>query len=194
MTGIERERSITLAVNGVEHTVQAETRTLLVDLLRHQLGLTGTHVGCEQGSCGACTIICDGQAVRSCLMLAPQADGAVIETIEAVTTAHPVVSAMHEQHGLQCGFCTAGIVMSLVAAQRDGWTVEAAIEDALGGHLCRCTGYVNIRAAIREPSSSMRIRSTSSRPAATSASGRSDNRPAIGSGTSARTSVPTTTQ
>ena len=150
MTGTERERTIRLAVNGVEYTVQAETRTLLVDLLRHQLGLTGTHVGCEQGSCGACTIICDGQAVRSCLMLAPQADGAVIETIEAVTTAHPVVSAMHEQHGLQCGFCTAGIVMSLVAAQRDGWTVEAAIEDALGGHLCRCTGYVNIRAAIRQ--------------------------------------------
>jgi aerobic-type carbon monoxide dehydrogenase small subunit (CoxS/CutS family) len=150
MNGTERERRITLAVNGVEHTVQAETRTLLVDLLRHQLGLTGTHVGCEQGSCGACTIICDGQAVRSCLMLAPQADGAVIETIEAVTAAHPVVSAMHEQHGLQCGFCTAGIVMSLVAAQRDGWTVEAAIEDALGGHLCRCTGYVNIRAAIRQ--------------------------------------------
>ena len=150
MNGTERERRITLAVNGVEHTVQAETRTLLVDLLRHQLGLTGTHVGCEQGSCGACTIICDGQAVRSCLMLAPQADGAVIETIEAVAMAHPVVSAMHEQHGLQCGFCTAGIVMSLVAAQRDGWTAEAAIEDALGGHLCRCTGYVNIRAAIRQ--------------------------------------------
>jgi aerobic-type carbon monoxide dehydrogenase small subunit (CoxS/CutS family) len=83
-------------------------------------------------------------------MLAPQADGAVIETIEAVTTAHPVVTAMHQQHGLQCGFCTAGIVMSLVAAQRDGWMVEAAIEDALGGHLCRCTGYVNIRAAIRQ--------------------------------------------
>ena len=110
--------------------METETRTLLVDVLRHQLGLTGTHVGCEQGGCGACTIICDGRAVRSCLMLAPQADGAVIETIESVTAAHPVVSAMHGQHGLQCGFCTAGIVMSLVAAQRDGWTVGAAIEDA----------------------------------------------------------------
>jgi aerobic-type carbon monoxide dehydrogenase small subunit (CoxS/CutS family) len=150
MSERQRERSVTLTVNGTAHTVQSETRTLLVDLLRHQLGLTGTHVGCEQGSCGACTIICDGQAVRSCLMLAPQAEGAVIETIESVATAHPVVMAMHEQHGLQCGFCTAGIVMSLVAAQRDGWTTEAAIEDALGGHLCRCTGYVNIRAAIRQ--------------------------------------------
>jgi aerobic-type carbon monoxide dehydrogenase small subunit (CoxS/CutS family) len=144
-----RERTITITVNGVEHSVETETRTLLVDVLRHQLQLTGTHVGCEQGSCGACTIICDGRAVRSCLMLAPQADGAVIETIESVAATHPVVTAMHDQHGLQCGFCTAGIVMSLVTAQRGGWSTEAAIEDALGGHLCRCTGYVNIRAAIR---------------------------------------------
>jgi aerobic-type carbon monoxide dehydrogenase small subunit (CoxS/CutS family) len=144
-----RERTITITVNGVEHSVETETRTLLVDVLRHQLQLTGTHVGCEQGSCGACTIICDGRAVRSCLMLAPQADGAVIETIESVAATHPVVTAMHYQHGLQCGFCTAGIVMSLVTAQRGGWSTEAAIEDALGGHLCRCTGYVNIRAAIR---------------------------------------------
>ena len=150
MSGSERERTITLTVNGMEHTVRVATRTLLVDVLRHELELTGTHVGCEQGSCGACTIICDGLAVRSCLMLAPQADGAVIETVESVAAAHPVVTAMHEQHGLQCGFCTAGIVMSLVAAQRDGWSAEAAIEDVLGGHLCRCTGYVNIRAAIRQ--------------------------------------------
>jgi aerobic-type carbon monoxide dehydrogenase small subunit (CoxS/CutS family) len=145
-----RERTISMTVNGVDHTVEIETRTLLVDLLRHHLQLTGTHVGCEQGSCGACTIICDGRAVRSCLMLAPQADGAVIETIESVAATHPVVTAMHEQHGLQCGFCTAGIVMSLVTAQRDRWSTEAAIEDALGGHLCRCTGYVNVRAAIRQ--------------------------------------------
>jgi aerobic-type carbon monoxide dehydrogenase small subunit (CoxS/CutS family) len=150
MTDRRRERTITMTVNGVEHSVETETRTLLVDVLRHQLQLTGTHVGCEQGSCGACTIICDGRAVRSCLMLAPQADGAVIETIESVAATHAVVATMHEQHGLQCGFCTAGIVMSLVTAQRDGWSTEAAIEDALGGHLCRCTGYVNIRAAIRQ--------------------------------------------
>jgi aerobic-type carbon monoxide dehydrogenase small subunit (CoxS/CutS family) len=145
-----RERTVSLLVNGVEHNVRTKTRTLLVDLLRHELQLTGTHVGCEQGSCGACTIICDGQAVRSCLMLAPQADGAVIETIESVGAAHPVVAAMHERHGLQCGFCTAGIVMSLVAAQRAGTSGAAAVDDVLSGHLCRCTGYVNIRAAIRQ--------------------------------------------
>jgi aerobic-type carbon monoxide dehydrogenase small subunit (CoxS/CutS family) len=150
VTDARRRRTITLTVNGVQQAVEVDTRSLLVDVLRHQLHLTGTHVGCEQGSCGACTIISDGQAVRSCLMLAPQADGAVIETIESVAAIHPVVTAMHDQHGLQCGFCTAGIVMSLVAARRDGWSTEDAVEDALGGHLCRCTGYVNIRAAIRQ--------------------------------------------
>jgi aerobic-type carbon monoxide dehydrogenase small subunit (CoxS/CutS family) len=145
-----RERTVTVRVNGVEQAVRTETRTLLVDLLRHELQLTGTHVGCEQGSCGACTIICDGRAVRSCLMLAPQAEGAVIETIESVDAGHPVVAAMHEQHGLQCAFCTAGIVMSLVAAQRAGMSGATAVDDVLSGHLCRCTGYVNIRAAIRQ--------------------------------------------
>ena len=140
---------LSMTVNGRPVSAEVETRTLLVDLLRHQLGLTGTHVGCEQGSCGACTIICDGQAVRSCLMLAPQAEGAVIETIESVATAHPVVMAMHEQHGLQCGFCTAGIVMTFEAYLKENpRPSEAEVREVLAGNLCRCTGYHNIVAAI----------------------------------------------
>lgn len=144
-------RTVTLSVNGAEVAVEVEPRTLLSDLLRHELGLTGTHVGCEQGSCGACTVIVDGRPVRSCLMLAPQAEGAVVETIESVAAGDamdPVQEAMHVEHGLQCGFCTPGIVMSLVAARRAGLDVATAPDDVLGGHLCRCTGYVNIRRAI----------------------------------------------
>lgn len=144
-------RMVGLVVNGQPREVAVEPRTLLADLLRHELGLTGTHVGCEQGVCGACTVIVDGRAVRSCLMLAPQADGTEVETIEGVATGdrlHAVQQAMRDRHGLQCGFCTPGIVMSLVAAHRDGATAAEAKEEALGGHLCRCTGYVNIRAAI----------------------------------------------
>jgi aerobic-type carbon monoxide dehydrogenase small subunit (CoxS/CutS family) len=144
-------RTIGLTVNGEPREATVEPRTLLSDLLRHELGLTGTHVGCEQGACGACTVIVDGRAVRSCLMLAPQADGATVETVEGVATPaslHPVQAALHTEHGMQCGFCTAGIVMSLVAAQRSGVPAEAAKDEVLGGHICRCTGYVNIRAAI----------------------------------------------
>ena len=145
--------SVRLTVNGTSHEVDVPPRMLLSDLIRHELGLTGTHVGCEQGSCGACTVIWDGRAVRSCLALAPQADGAEIETIESVAGDdgyHPVQRAMHEQHGLQCGFCTPGIVMSLVAAHRDGVAIEEVKDQVLGGHLCRCTGYVFIRAAIED--------------------------------------------
>lgn len=145
------ERTVRITVNGTERTISVEPRTLLSDTIRHQLGLTGTHVGCEQGACGACTVIIDGRAQRSCLVLAVQADGAAIETIEGVAdgaTQHVVQQAMHEQHGLQCGFCTPGIVMSLVAAQRAGIDGETTKNSVLDGHLCRCTGYVNIRAAI----------------------------------------------
>ncbi len=144
-------RDIELTVNDQRHRLTCEPRLLLSDALRHQLGLTGTHVGCEQGACGACTVIVDGIAQRSCLMLAVQAEGSEIETIEGVAGAdgdHPVQEAMHDAHGLQCGFCTPGIVMSLVAAYRRGVPVEEARTEVLGGHLCRCTGYVNIRAAI----------------------------------------------
>jgi aerobic-type carbon monoxide dehydrogenase small subunit (CoxS/CutS family) len=148
MTGDPNIDPIALVVNGEPRSLRCEPRTLLVDALRHDLGLTGTHVGCEQGACGACTVLWDGRPVRSCLVLAPQAEGAGIETIESVGADDPLPRALHEHHGLQCGFCTAGIVMSLVGARRAGWTVERATADALGGHLCRCTGYVGIRAAI----------------------------------------------
>lgn len=146
------ERVVTLKVNGRAATVMVEPRALLSDVLRHELDCTGVHVGCEQGACGACTVIWDGQAVRSCLALCPQAEGASIETIESIADPdgelHPVQRALRAHHGLQCGFCTPGIVMSLVAAYRRGVGAEEAKHDVLGGHLCRCTGYANIRAAI----------------------------------------------
>jgi aerobic-type carbon monoxide dehydrogenase small subunit (CoxS/CutS family) len=141
-------RQIRLTVNGEMRELEVEPRLLLTDALRSGLGLTGTHVGCEQGSCGACTVIVDGRAQRSCLMLAVQADGAEIETVEGLHADHEVQRTMREEHGLQCGFCTPGIVMSLVAAHRAELDREAARTEVLGGHLCRCTGYVNIRAAI----------------------------------------------
>jgi aerobic-type carbon monoxide dehydrogenase small subunit (CoxS/CutS family) len=146
------EREITVRVNGVERKVRVEPRTLLSDVVRHELGLTGTHVGCEQGVCGACTVLWDGRPARSCLALAPQAEGAAIETVESLAGAagplHAVQQALHEAHGLQCGFCTPGIVMSLVWAWRARLPREEALDAVLGGHLCRCTGYVNIRAAV----------------------------------------------
>lgn len=170
-------RRVTLTVNGRERTTEVEPRILLVDVLRHELGLTGTHVGCEQGACGACTVLVDGAPTRSCLVLAPQADGRAIETIESLaleaapaesapgappdprgpgtaasgaTGLHAVAAAMAANHGLQCGFCTPGIVVSLVGAHRGGASLDHALGDVLDGHLCRCTGYVNIRAAVRE--------------------------------------------
>jgi aerobic-type carbon monoxide dehydrogenase small subunit (CoxS/CutS family) len=144
---------IELTVNGVTREVAVPPRTLLSDTLRHHLGLTGTHVGCEQGACGACTVLVDGEPMRSCLVLAPQAAGRSIETIESVAgtdgSYDRVQQALHDEHGLQCGYCTPGIVMSMVAARRRGAPVVEATDDLLGGHLCRCTGYVNIRSAIR---------------------------------------------
>ena len=144
-------RTVTIRVDGTDRTLTVEGRTLLSDALRHGAGLTGTHVACEQGACGACTVVVDGRAVRSCLMLAVQADGAEVATVEGVAPAgalHAVQEALRTNHGLQCGFCTPGIVMSLVAATEGGVTVDEAVDEVLGGHLCRCTGYVNIRAAI----------------------------------------------
>jgi aerobic-type carbon monoxide dehydrogenase small subunit (CoxS/CutS family) len=138
---------ITIAVNGVERTGDAEPRTHLADFLRHHLGLTGTHIGCEHGVCGACTVLVDGETARSCLMFAVQANGRSITTIEGVAEAdllHPIQAALSKHHGLQCGYCTPGIVMTLIELQRDlaGEPItEPAVRKALSGNLCRCTGY-----------------------------------------------------
>ncbi|MEV7600977.1 (2Fe-2S)-binding protein [Kitasatospora sp. NPDC089797] len=142
---------ISLSVNGTAYTAEAEDRTLLSDLLRHGLGLTGTHVACEQGVCGACTVLVDGEPVRSCLMLARQADGCRVETVEGLAEdgrPAPLQQAMTEEHGLQCGFCTPGVLMGLTYAERAGLSAEEAVTEVLRGHLCRCTGYAGIRAAI----------------------------------------------
>lgn len=143
-----------MKVNGVEHLRPSDPRRLLSDYLRHDLGLTGTHVGCEHGVCGCCTVLFDGAPVRSCLMLAVQAEGHELTTIEGLARdgapLHPVQQAFHECHGLQCGFCTPGFVMSAVGllAQHPDPTAEQ-IEEGIAGNLCRCTGYVSIRRAVR---------------------------------------------
>jgi aerobic-type carbon monoxide dehydrogenase small subunit (CoxS/CutS family) len=135
---------ISLEVNGRAHEVDVEPRTLLSDLLRHGLGLTGTKVGCEHGVCGACTVQVDGEPLRSCLMLAVQARDRSVRTVEALAgdDLHPLQQAFHEAHALQCGFCTAGILMSMEAFLRDHEDPsEDEIREALAGNLCRCTGY-----------------------------------------------------
>ena len=148
----DHPRVIRAIVNGHEVEMAVASRVLLSELLRDQLGLTGTHVGCGTGACGSCTVLLDGEPVRACLILAAQADGATIETIESVGTAeqlHPVQAAFQAHHALQCGYCTPGIVMSAVALfRRDSRPPPEALEDMLQGHLCRCTGYRNIVEAL----------------------------------------------
>lgn len=141
---------ITLSVNGRRLTEHVEPRLLLSDFLRHRLGLTGTHVGCEHGVCGACTVRLDGAAVRSCCLLAVQADGTAIETVEGLAggTLTPLQQAFHEHHALQCGFCTPGILMAATELLEQGRPTREAVEDLLSGHLCRCTGYTPIVDAI----------------------------------------------
>ena len=145
---------ISLSVNGAASHAAVEPRLLLSDFLRHELGLTGTHVGCEHGVCGACTILMDGEAVRSCLVFAVQADGAEVVTVEGLTAGegplHPLQEAFRDAHGLQCGFCTPGILMSMIPFLRDNPSPdEPTIREALSGNLCRCTGYQNIVEAVR---------------------------------------------
>jgi aerobic-type carbon monoxide dehydrogenase small subunit (CoxS/CutS family) len=145
---------VELTVNGRRYREEVEARLLLTDFLRHTLGLTGTHVGCEHGVCGACTVRLDGVAVRACLLLAVQADGAELETVEGLARngrLNPLQEAFRECHALQCGFCTPGILMAAShLLEGDGIATRDEIADMLSGHLCRCTGYEPIVAAIEK--------------------------------------------
>lgn len=147
--------AVRFVVNGQETEGVAEPRMTLADYLRDELGLTGTHLGCEHGVCGACTILVNGQTVRSCLMLAVQADGQVLQTVEGLEdpdgSLHPVQEAFSRHHALQCGFCTPGFLMTVVEFLDEGATNdEKEIRERLSGNLCRCTGYHNIVRAVQE--------------------------------------------
>ncbi|WP_238120974.1 MULTISPECIES: (2Fe-2S)-binding protein [unclassified Xanthobacter] len=146
--------AMTLTVNGLTYTGVVDARLLLSDFLRHELGLTGTHVGCEHGVCGACTILLDGRSARSCLTLAIQADGATIETVEGLgrmSDLGRVQQAFRDHHGLQCGFCTPGFLMTITDMLRHhSLDSDAEIREALSGNICRCTGYQHIVDAVRE--------------------------------------------
>jgi aerobic carbon-monoxide dehydrogenase small subunit len=146
------KRTIRLTVNGRTYERTIEVRMTLADFLREELNLTGTHLGCEHGICGACTILFDGEAVRSCLLLAVQADGASLMTVEGLAQGeelHPLQQAFHEHHALQCGFCTPGFLMTAVAFLKDTQNPsEAQVREAISGNLCRCTGYAPIVQAI----------------------------------------------
>jgi carbon-monoxide dehydrogenase small subunit len=154
------KRSVTLTINGSSHAVLVEPRTLLVHALRDDLNLTGTHIGCDTSQCGACTVLIDGQAVKSCTVLAVQAEGRQITTIEGIGTAdrlHPVQAAFWEKHGLQCGFCTPGMIMTaidLLSSNPD--PTDEQIRHGIEGNMCRCTGYQNIVAAVRLAAETMR--------------------------------------
>ncbi len=145
------KRRIELTINGKSYAGEVEPRVHLGDFLRQNLGLTGTHLGCEHGVCGACTVIVDGAAVRSCLMLAVQANGASVQTVEGLATGdslHPLQEAFHARHGLQCGFCTPGMLMSLAAyLSKNPNPDEESIRIAISGNICRCTGYQAIAVA-----------------------------------------------
>ena len=148
------KRTITVSVNGTKHTKEVPVRITLADFIRYELGLTGTHLGCEHGVCGACTILLDGRSARSCLMLAVQADGHEVLTVEGIAPSsdklHPLQEAFRDNHGLQCGFCTPGMIMAarqLLAQNPD--PTESEIRHHLTGNICRCTGYTNIVRAVQ---------------------------------------------
>lgn len=152
---------VEFSVNGARHSIDTEPRRTLADALREDLGLTGTHVGCEHGVCGACTVLVDGQPVRSCLMLAVQADGSSVTTVEGMAaddgTLHPLQEAFCTHHGLQCGFCTPGMLMSsLDLLHRDPSPDRERIREELSGNICRCTGYIGIVDAVAAAADRMR--------------------------------------
>lgn len=154
-------RKIELTVNGERRAAEVETRRTLADFLRHDLGLTGTHLGCEHGACGACTVHLAGEAVRSCILFAVQADGCEITTVEGLArpdgTLHPVQQAFRDHHGLQCGFCTPGMEMTLAAFLTENPApTEQEVREAISGNLCRCTGYQGIVAAALDAAAKMR--------------------------------------
>ena len=157
----EAVHDVALKVNGTSYRGIVEARMLLSDFLRHDLKLAGTHVGCEHGVCGACTVLLDGAPVRSCLMFAVQANGSELSTIEGLASASgdlsPLQAAMHEHHGLQCGYCTPGILMTMTAFLREHASPsEDEVREALSGNLCRCTGYQNIVDAVLKAAETMR--------------------------------------
>jgi len=158
---MEEKRKIALTVNGKRYEAEVETRFTLADFLRHGLGLTGTHLGCEHGVCGACTILYDGYSARSCLMLAVQADGHEILTVEGIAPSadklHPLQEAFRDNHGLQCGFCTPGMLTTLIELLRDNPNpTEEQVRIGISGNLCRCTGYQGIVAAALDAAKRLR--------------------------------------
>jgi carbon-monoxide dehydrogenase small subunit len=152
-------RGVALTVNGTRHELELEPRELLVYVLRDRLGLTGTNVGCDTSSCGACTVLVDGRSAKSCNLLGVQVDGAELTTIEGLASEgelHPVQQAFHDHHALQCGYCTPGMVMAAVSLiDEGGATSEDAIRHGLEGNLCRCTGYHNIVVAVESAAAAM---------------------------------------
>jgi carbon-monoxide dehydrogenase small subunit len=157
---MSEKKSITLNINGLNHAIKVESRRTLVDAIREDCGQTGTHIGCEHGICGACTVIVNGEPVRSCLMFAVQADGKKIRTVEGLARddeLHPMQRAFMEHHGLQCGFCTPGFLMLAVGVlEREPDIGDDELLDVLSSNLCRCTGYQNIIKAVRAAAAEMR--------------------------------------
>ncbi len=154
-------KTITVTVNGKQYTRDVEPRLLLSDFIRHHLGLTGTHVGCEHGVCGTCTVLFDGESVRSCLMFAVQSDGHEVTTVESLgdmDNLHPLQEAFMEAHAVQCGFCTSGFLMSLIPfLEENPDPTEEEIRNALAGNLCRCTGYQHIVDAVKLAAEKMAV-------------------------------------